>query len=781
MSKKAAAADKSRLNIFVPITKVDAVKGIVYGTLAAEELDRSGEIFDYAGSKPYFEKWSDGISKATGGKSLGNLRAMHGSVAAGKLTDIAFDDDAKRIGIAAKVVDKNELEKVLEGVYTGFSIGGKYISRKKDGDSFRYVADPYEGSLVDLPCMPSATFEIVKADGATLQKKFNPVGEVEAEARKLAKAAGIADIDLDAQWPSFEDDAIEVLTKVAVAGAGKDPVADAAAAVPKEPTNEQVVAKATELAKAAGKESAWLDHIEPARVALKAAPAVAKVAVVAGTNVAAAATALALAHGATRSDDGTEAQVWIHPRLKGQQFASKALMRQGLIDLDAAEAAGGAAKDITNQLGDLSKSLQDRESGFIATKVYEALSAATAAADEVLRKAAGIELDAWKLAGQFTLAQPEHEAVKALRAVEISVDKTGALKDMPAATKAALVAVADAAADALAKSAVVSDADRQRLAADGSAMPDGALPIVTKADLKTALRALPDIKSQTLARRHIVKRARALQALDALPKDWGLVAESVDLAKIAKADLAKAASLYGVGSLISLLAQVDSAEESLESPSYGYGTMVPKALCDRFGTVLVELGDIVAEVLDLVLAEIRTEEGNEAAGAVMRMAKAASGFAIVLAEQPLAKVGARHSKADTNMIQGIHDAAVGLGGACDDETEKLTDVVDLRKQLVAKDAAFTKTMGDIGVVLKDVAERIKRIEAQPLPEGTTSYRVIEKGREVPLIEGPNAGAPGIGNARTYAEMAADMAGMEIRASHHGANRERPGFMNRRDY
>ena len=114
------------------------------------------------------------------------------------------------------MVDKAELEKVLEGVYTGFSIGGKYVSRKKDGDAMKYIADPYEGSLVDLPCMPSATFDIIKADGVTLQKKFEPVGEVEAKARELAKAAGAKDdAEVDAQWQAFEGDAIEALTKIA--------------------------------------------------------------------------------------------------------------------------------------------------------------------------------------------------------------------------------------------------------------------------------------------------------------------------------------------------------------------------------------------------------------------------------------------------------------------------------------------------------------------------------------------------------------------------------------
>ena len=49
---------------------------------------------------------------------------MHAPIAAGKLTDIAFDDDAKRITVAAKIVDDDEWRKVQEGVYTGFSQGG---------------------------------------------------------------------------------------------------------------------------------------------------------------------------------------------------------------------------------------------------------------------------------------------------------------------------------------------------------------------------------------------------------------------------------------------------------------------------------------------------------------------------------------------------------------------------------------------------------------------------------------------------------------------------------
>jgi len=72
-------------------------------------------------------------------------------------------------------VDDNEWKKVLEGVYTGFSVGGSYGAKWPDPvleGVTRYEAKPVEISLVDVPCMPGAMFEIVKADGASEMRKF---------------------------------------------------------------------------------------------------------------------------------------------------------------------------------------------------------------------------------------------------------------------------------------------------------------------------------------------------------------------------------------------------------------------------------------------------------------------------------------------------------------------------------------------------------------------------------------------------------------------------------
>ena len=163
------------LNLFIPITKIDAARRLVYGVVTAEAPDAMGEVCDYASTKPHYQKWSQKFAQTTDGKSLGNLRAMHGSIAAGKLVDIAFNDADKRIEICGKVVDAAEWAKVEEGVYTGFSQGGRYLKRWPDPDEpklTRYTAEPVEVSLVDHPCLPEATFAVIKADGSTELRKF---------------------------------------------------------------------------------------------------------------------------------------------------------------------------------------------------------------------------------------------------------------------------------------------------------------------------------------------------------------------------------------------------------------------------------------------------------------------------------------------------------------------------------------------------------------------------------------------------------------------------------
>ena len=185
----------NNFKLFIPITKVDVAQRLVYGVMTHETPDQSGEIMDYASAKPEFEKWSQDAFTRSNGASKGNVRAMHASIAAGKLTDIKFDDANKSIEGVAKIVDDNEWNKVLEGVYTGFSIGGSYLKRWKDPQDaslMRFTPSPSEVSIVDNPCCPTAVFSMVKADGSVIEKAFKHHKEIPVDKEALRKSVGAA-------------------------------------------------------------------------------------------------------------------------------------------------------------------------------------------------------------------------------------------------------------------------------------------------------------------------------------------------------------------------------------------------------------------------------------------------------------------------------------------------------------------------------------------------------------------------------------------------------------
>ena len=200
---------------------------------------------DYASSKPHFQKWSADIAKDTDGRNLGNVRAMHGKVAAGGLTAIDFNDADKAVDVCAKIVDDNEWKKVLGGIYTGFSIGGSYVGdktvEKSDGrDVTRYTAKPSEVSLVDRPCMPGAKFfEVQKADGSLQKVDFAepPAEDVQvngtpdevAELGKLMNEGGLALADLLKAMPAFIKDKVDAKKKKDGKGADATPGDDKSA------------------------------------------------------------------------------------------------------------------------------------------------------------------------------------------------------------------------------------------------------------------------------------------------------------------------------------------------------------------------------------------------------------------------------------------------------------------------------------------------------------------------------------------------------------------------
>jgi hypothetical protein len=64
--------------------------------------------------------------------------------------------------------------------------------------------------------------------------------------------------------------------------------------------------------------------------------------------------------------------------------------------------------------------------------------------------------------------------------------------------------------------------ERDEAADAGQAMPGGGFPIVTAGDLRNAVAAYGRAKNPEAAKRHIIRRARALGRIDLLPGSWNI-------------------------------------------------------------------------------------------------------------------------------------------------------------------------------------------------------------------------------------------------------------------
>ena len=162
-------------NMNMKLFKIDEEQKLVYGRATQEIIDKSNEIMDYESSKPMFEKWSNDFATRTNGKSYGNVRIQHDSKrVAGKIAEpLVFNDTDKAIDVCVKVSDDTLFSQIKDGIYTGFSIGGSYGKQWKDeAGLLHYTAIPSELSIVDSPCVGTATIMYVKADGTTETKTF---------------------------------------------------------------------------------------------------------------------------------------------------------------------------------------------------------------------------------------------------------------------------------------------------------------------------------------------------------------------------------------------------------------------------------------------------------------------------------------------------------------------------------------------------------------------------------------------------------------------------------
>jgi hypothetical protein len=173
--------DNVRLSL--PFAKVDKERRIVSGFASLDNLDKQNDIVTAEASMKAFAKFR------------GNIREMHQPSAVGKMVnfkeDKYFDPESKKfysgVFVSAYISKgaQNAWEKVLDGTYTGFSIGGR-MNKWDDGydeksDSTIRVIKDYdlvELSLVDSPANQFANIvSVEKVDGVDVVKGDDTVFE----------------------------------------------------------------------------------------------------------------------------------------------------------------------------------------------------------------------------------------------------------------------------------------------------------------------------------------------------------------------------------------------------------------------------------------------------------------------------------------------------------------------------------------------------------------------------------------------------------------------------
>ena len=163
--------DKNSLRLSMPIGKVDVERRMVSGFASLDNIDKQDDIVTAEASVQAFKNFK------------GNLREMHQPSAVGRMIsfkeDRYFDPNSKKfyngVYVSAYVSKgaQNAWEKVLDGTYTGFSIGGNIkvwddAYNTELDKSIRVIKDYdlYELSLVDSPANQFASIiSVEKVNG----------------------------------------------------------------------------------------------------------------------------------------------------------------------------------------------------------------------------------------------------------------------------------------------------------------------------------------------------------------------------------------------------------------------------------------------------------------------------------------------------------------------------------------------------------------------------------------------------------------------------------------
>lgn len=140
----------------IELKKFDEDQQMVYGYATKPNLDSHGEIVSLEAIKAALPEYM----------RFPTIREMHEAKAVGVTKDAKIDADGLWIG--AKIVDSEAWNKVKEGVYRAFSIGG--IIKRMTANVIDDL-ELTEISLVDRPANPQAVISVFKSDAKKVDEQ----------------------------------------------------------------------------------------------------------------------------------------------------------------------------------------------------------------------------------------------------------------------------------------------------------------------------------------------------------------------------------------------------------------------------------------------------------------------------------------------------------------------------------------------------------------------------------------------------------------------------------
>jgi HK97 family phage prohead protease len=142
--------EKTSMRFYWPIAKVDGEQRMVWGYASTGAVDEQGETITRGALASALDDYM----------RFANIREMHQPSAVGVAKETALDN--KGLYLGAKIVDDDAWAKIVEGVYKGFSIGGRVTARDPADRTIITGLSLTEISVVDRPANPEAVFDCWK-------------------------------------------------------------------------------------------------------------------------------------------------------------------------------------------------------------------------------------------------------------------------------------------------------------------------------------------------------------------------------------------------------------------------------------------------------------------------------------------------------------------------------------------------------------------------------------------------------------------------------------------